>query len=65
MEYRVFVNMFGHRELVITSKNAEETKGIVSNLIDSYKINPLAISIREYDKSGKFKSKKHGKDFLN
>jgi len=65
VEYRVFVNMYGHRELVITSENADETKGIVNNLIDSYRINPMAISVREYDKSGHFKSKKCGSDFLN
>lgn len=65
MEYQVFVNMFGHRELVITSENAEETKVIVGNLVDSYKINPMSISVREYDRGGKFRSKKYGKDFLN
>jgi hypothetical protein len=65
VEYQVFVNMFGHRELVITSKNEEKTRGIVNNLISSYKISPMAISVREYDKAGKFMRKKCGKDFLN
>lgn len=65
LEYQVFVNMFGHRELVITSKNEEKTKGIVNNLIISYRINPMSISVRQYDQTGKFKCKKHGKDFLN
>jgi hypothetical protein len=65
VEYRVFVNMFGHRELVITSENAEQTKGIINNLVDSYKINPMSISVREYDRRGNFRSKKCGRDFLN
>ena len=59
------MNMYGHRELVITSDNVDETKGIVINLIDVYRINPMAISVREYDKSGHFKCKKIGSDFLN